>query len=123
MTTNTRKSVKPTVPLGEDMIHDLLSAERRRIALDELDADGPLTKRELIDAIARRQYGVRPDSDERKRVAVSMHQCHLPKLTDTDVLKKGVKGYDVGANADDLLAYLEYSPARGGVRAWLGALA
>ena len=83
-----------TLTVGE--ICDLLSSARRRAALRLLlardDGDGvPLG--ELTDAIAAHEADVDdPDAvgdQQRKRVYVSLYQCHLPALADAGVVETG----------------------------------
>lgn len=97
--------------LGKSDVFHLLSNDRRRLALCVLVEQGPSSKRELIDAVAEREYGVpNPPSQERKRVHVSLVQCHLPKLQDYGVIEETQRDeYRLSMNAKQVTPYLDAS--------------
>jgi hypothetical protein len=77
------------VSLSKDEIHHLLSNARRRAVINILQEESPITKRELIDRTTEREFATditRVSSSDRKRVHVSLHQCHLPKLENHGVI-------------------------------------
>lgn len=73
-----------TDSLDSAALADLLSVERRQQTLDLL-ADGPLTLRELAEAVARRQSGSDTGQDY-KRERINLHQRHLPALAEAGVV-------------------------------------
>ena len=75
------------VELTKDEIYQLLSNQRRRDILTHVLGSGEITKTELTDVLTELESGENYDSDERKRVLVSLHQVHLPKLADMDVIE------------------------------------
>ena len=97
--------------LGKSDVFHLLSNDRRRLVLCVLVEMGPCSKRELIDEVAAREYGVTDvPSDKRKRVLVSSHQCHLPKLEEYGVIEESQRDeYRLSVNADQVTPYLEVS--------------
>jgi len=106
--------------IDDDHVYQILANSRRRAVLDILHAHGPMTKGELAERIAERE-GNEPTGQSRKRVVVSLHQCHLPMLEDYDVLRDMKNDtYRLGPNAEPLLKQLEYSPELGGIRERVG---
>lgn len=69
--------------LDRTRVYTLLSSERRQTILRLLAERGPLDKTELGDRMAEAEYGLHYDAQERKRVYVSIIQCHLPRLETT----------------------------------------
>jgi hypothetical protein len=68
---------------------DILSNERRRLAIQILTELGEVSVSELSEEIASAEYGKDPEmltSDERKRVYTSMNQVHIPKLENCGVV-------------------------------------
>ena len=90
----------PKVELTTDEVFHLLSNSRRRAIILELMDNDPLTKRELAERISESEDG------SLQSVKVSIHQSHLPKLADADVIN-----YDshitLGPNAEELQKHLE----------------
>jgi hypothetical protein len=83
MSIHTRQYDKRTDTLDDDLLYQVLSNERRRLAIRELAVDAPLEKTTLAERIAATEQRTSPDrlgTQERKRVVVSLHQCHRPKL-------------------------------------------
>jgi len=97
--------------LSKSDVFHLLANDRRRLVLSVLIEQGPSTKRELIDNVARREFGVdNPPSDKRKRVHVSLYQCHLPKLEDYGVVEETRRDeYRLSVNAKQVTPYLDCS--------------
>lgn len=77
--------------LPKDVIFGLLSVGRRRRILTYLaDNEGHATVSDLAEKIAAIENGTeisQLSSQQRKRVYVSLYQCHLPKLDDADVIE------------------------------------
>jgi hypothetical protein len=68
----------------------LVANDRRRHALRVL-ADGPISKDDLSRRVAAREYACAPTDltdAQRKRVFVSLHQTHLPRLADADLVRR-----------------------------------
>lgn len=78
---------RPSIP--ETKIHYLLSNPRRRHTIQYLeDNRGPVTVRELSEAIAEIETGESPPPrDVRETVYISLHQNHLPALDDQGVIE------------------------------------
>jgi len=72
--------------ISTDDIYHVLSNQRRRDVLDHVHGQGPIRKASLIDILAELEFGEGYSSAERKRVHVSLHQCHLPKLEEMGVI-------------------------------------
>lgn len=71
----------------------LFGAERRRVALDELaQLRAPVDLQELATAVADREFDS-VDETAARRVAITLHHAHLPKMADL-----GVVEYDPGTN-------------------------
>jgi len=60
--------------------------------------------------MATEEYGDPLKSDERKRVYVALHQCHLPKLKDHSVVVETADGYQLGPAAPGLLHLVDELP-------------
>jgi hypothetical protein len=69
-------------------VHDILRNDRRRRVLEQLQRRfAPLSLRELSERIAERETGESPPPrNVRESVYNSLHQTHLPKLDDLDVV-------------------------------------
>jgi len=74
--------------LDPSEIHNILRNDRRRRAIQRLrDVDGPLSVDALAEHIAAVETGESPPPrDVRKSVYVSLHQTHLPKLDELDII-------------------------------------
>lgn len=68
-------------PRSSSAVVDALSHRRRRRVLAVLSDGGSASESELAAALARTD-----DADERRRVAVSLHHRHLPKLADAELV-------------------------------------
>ena len=71
--------------IGVDEVADLLSNRRRRVVLEEIGRD-TVTLDTLAEEMAAREVEERVDSQAKKRVYVALHQCHLPRMHDYDVV-------------------------------------
>lgn len=96
-----------------DQVFDALSKARRRRTLRYLhERDERVSLSDLAEHVAAIENGTDTDklgSQERKRVYVSLYQCHLPKLDDLDVVEyDGNRGHaELGPAATQLMSYLE----------------
>lgn len=76
--------------LPDGVVADILAADRRRLALEQLAAaDDQVVVGDLAAAIAASEQGIDPDAvDERTREAVhdDLYERHLPKLTATETV-------------------------------------
>lgn len=85
----TAPEVNSADSLPEATVYDLLSAERRLHVIDAIKPRRDCSRSELIDEVAEAEYG-RPiediDARERKSIAASLYQTHLPKLADYGVI-------------------------------------
>lgn len=83
-----------------DDVFTILSNSRRRAVISALMDEGQLTKRELIDRVTASETDVpvpEIESDERRRVQITLHQTHLPKLEDYGVIEEiGEDNYVLG---------------------------
>ena len=72
--------------------------------------ESPLTTRELVDRVAS-QTLEKPiqqlQSDERKRIHVSLYQVHLPTLEDHGVIVKANREWYLGEPVEEIKPYLE----------------
>lgn len=97
----------PVEAIDTDDVLDLLANERRRALLAVLaDRDGGVHESELADVIAsitEATNGTTPDR-WRKTTYVTLHQNHIPKLEDYDVVQQDAQGVvTLGPNADAVL--------------------
>lgn len=68
--------------------HELLASERRRVTLEVLaDRAAPVDLREIAREVAAREVGVDGSEEATKRVALTLHHTHLPKMADLGVLE------------------------------------
>ena len=98
------------VELTTDEVFHLLSNSRRRAILLTLMDHGPLPKRELSERVAEREHGVDRSeltSDDKQSVRVSLHQNHVPRLEDSDVINVEHNTISLGPNATELAKHLE----------------
>ena len=74
--------------LEEGEIHDVLRNDRRRLAIEVLKEEGgEASVRDLAEEVAARETGEAPaPRNKRQSVYVSLHQTHLPKLDDLDIV-------------------------------------
>jgi len=111
MSTDTSKQQNVT-GVSTDRKHELLSNSRRRKVLTLLAEHGRMGKGELADKIAPTETDGRVSGQDRKRVVVALHQCHLPKMVDYGVLEQRPDGYQLKPAADDLLPHIKEIPRR-----------
>ena len=93
----------------DDVFHLLSNSRRRAIILTLLD-HGPMTKRELSDRVAARELDIDRDvltSSDKQSIRVSLHQNHLPKLEDSDVITVGHNTISIGPNASELKQHIQ----------------
>jgi len=101
--------------VGLDEVFELLSNRRRRTALQYLRTatDGTTTLDELATHIAAAENDVEPaqvTSQQRKRVYVSLYQCHLSKLDSCGIIDyQKDRGTIVLQDLDPLEPYLTLS--------------
>jgi hypothetical protein len=91
-------------------IHDVLSNDRRLQVLELLTDENPRDLRSLADDIAAVESGESPAPREvRQSVYVTLHQNHLPKLDDLDIVEYDdtSKVIELGQRADEIDVYLE----------------
>jgi DNA-binding transcriptional ArsR family regulator len=97
--------------LPTDIVFGILRNARRRFILRYLDERGEATLGELAEEIAAEENDKSVDmlsSYERKRVYVSLYQCHLPKLENADVIESDRNLHvELGPNADQVLRFLD----------------
>lgn len=95
-----------------DQIFGILGNERRRYALAYLSRQaGSVTMSDLSERIAAWECGKQPkqiSSKERKRVYVSLYQCHLPKMADASAISydKDRGKIEPGDRFDQFVYYL-----------------
>ena len=113
--------------LPYDVVFGLLANERRRHTLTYLtECENPTTLSNLAEHIASLENGKPVDalsSSERKRVYVSLYQCHLPKMDDTNVIdyNQSRGTIELRPEADQLVHHLpgeseETTPTETGLR-------
>jgi DNA-binding transcriptional ArsR family regulator len=104
--------------LTKDAIFSILSNQRRRCVLYYLhDNRGSVSLRELAERIAAWENGVPVDELEykqRKRVYTSLHQTHLPKLDEADIVAydRDSGRIELASRAADLDDYLSVAGER-----------
>ncbi|ELK54345.1 MULTISPECIES: DUF7344 domain-containing protein [Haloferax] len=97
--------------LSETRIHEVLSNDRRRMAIEYLQ-DGDLTLRELSERIAEAETGESPPPRNiRQSAYVSLQQTHIPKLAELDIVNYDEESKVVSlAEAGDVTVYMEVVP-------------
>lgn len=109
-----------TDALSRDTVFGLLSATRRIDALAYLDENGDESDLSAVaEHVAGKENGVEPrnlSGKQRKRVWVSFHQNHLPKMDDANVIDydKARGTIELRAEAGQLLRYLSFDPTQPG---------
>jgi hypothetical protein len=97
--------------LAETEIHDILRNDRRRHVLEHLqESVGSVTLRELAERIAAHESGESPPPRQlRESVYNSLHQTHLPKLDEENVVDydKHRKTVSLQPGARDVNVYME----------------
>ena len=88
-------------------IHDILRNERRRRAIECLLEDGSVTVRDLSEKIAEMETGESPPPcDARKSVYVTLHQNHLSKLEEADIIRYDSNEVKAGDRIEELREYV-----------------
>lgn len=107
------ETTKVPSSLPKDVVFGLLSAKRRRRVLEFMAEHGDQTTlSDLADHIAAMENDTEIrllSSQQRKRVYVALYQCHLPKMSDADVVEfdKNRGLVEPGSNIDQLEPYLD----------------
>lgn len=95
-------------------IHNVLRNDRRRRAIRHLrDVDGTLSVDTLAEHIAAVETGESPPPrDVRKSVYVSLHQTHLPKLDELDIIDYDQRKQELELRdrAEEVEVYMEIVP-------------
>ena len=103
--------------LAASEIHDVLRNDRRRLVLERLRADGGIeTVADLAERIGAIESGESPPPrNVRQSVYVSLHQTHLPKLDELEIVEydPDAKTVTLAENADDVAVYMEVVPQYG----------
>lgn len=109
-------NVEP-ISLPQETVYSLLGNKRRKHALTVLSQVGEIDRVELSEEVASIEYD-KPAADlysqERKRVIISLYQCHLPKLDDAGVVEwdRESETVSLGPNAEKVLNQMDV-PAQG----------
>lgn len=89
--TQSARSETESGSLTQERVFSLLSSRRRRLAIQQLDeCGGSAEVGTLAELVAARENDVpreELDYQQRKRVYTSLHQTHLPKLADADLIE------------------------------------
>ena len=103
--------------LSEEDIHDVLRNSRRRLAIEALQhSDEGMTARELSEHIAEIETGESPPPRNKRQSAyVSLHQTHLPKMKQLDIIESDDRSNRITLTdtAGGVAFYLETVPAFG----------
>jgi hypothetical protein len=103
--------------LEEGEIHEVLRNDRRRLALEALqEDDGRSTVGELSETVAARETGEEPPPrNKRQSVYVSLHQTHLPKLDELDIVAYDGESKEVHLQEriEEVEVYMEVVPEYG----------
>ncbi len=103
-------------PLSRDDLFEMLTSERRRLALATLHEHGPeMDVTELVSVVGlneAEESAEQLDRETRRRVRISLHQHHLPRLESF-----GIVSYDrdestvtIRETADLVLAHIYLDP-------------
>ncbi|MDR5672517.1 hypothetical protein RH858_05050 [Halalkaliarchaeum sp. AArc-GB] len=103
--------------ISREEIFEVLSNERRRLALQYLEQadEEPVPLREVVDYVTSRQNGAsleEIDSATRKAVYTALRQSHFPKMDDMGVVEYDqLRGeIELTDTANEVQMYLEYVP-------------
>lgn len=103
--------------LRKEDIHTVLSNTRRRIVIECLrEHGGAMDARELSERIAAVETGEDPPPRNiRQSAYVSLHQTHLPKLDDLDIVEydSTSKQVELQEMSDEVAVYMETVPKYG----------
>ena len=104
-------------PLDEGTIHDVLRNDRRRLTIESLrDSDGIADVSDLAEAIAASESeSDPPPTNKRQSVYVSLHQTHLPKLDELDIVSYDPddRTVELADRAAEVEIYMEVVPQYG----------
>lgn len=84
----------PQIGLDADTLFQILSNERRRLAiriLNDFDSSKGIQLGDLSDMVAAQEQGTTVDrlsTDQKKRVYVSLYQNHIPRLVNRDLARQ-----------------------------------
>jgi hypothetical protein len=84
--------------IGLDALLNSLSNERRRNAILTVASEGMVTKKEIARQISGEGNG--PEFD---RARISLHQVHLPKLSEMGIVEEVDGAYTLGPNGEEAL--------------------
>lgn len=106
------------VELSKDVVFDILRNERRRRTLEFLRDARTTTLSDLAEHVAARENDkpVRDlTSSERKRVYVSLYQCHLQKMAEAGVIDydRSRGTVELRGEASQCFLYLDIDPGEG----------
>jgi len=108
--------------LEETVIFEILSSERRRLAIQYLrEGENGIEVNDIAEYIAERETGESPPpKDSRKTVYVSLHQTHLPKMDDLDIVDydTDTKEVSLSGRFRDVAVYMEVVPRSGWQISW-----
>lgn len=114
MSTQHTGGQKVSGSIETDQQFHLLSNERRRSVIQVVDEYGSIGLSELAERVASKEYNKpvdRLDSQERKRVYISLYQCHLPKMDDAGAIDYDCdRGFVKPRDIDDLVWYINNGP-------------
>jgi hypothetical protein len=100
--------------LDKTVVYEILSSERRRRAIDYLKAsENGVEVGDIAEYIAEEETGESPPpKDARKTVYVSLHQTHLPKMDDLDIVNYNTDTNEVTLSDSfrDVAIYMEVVP-------------
>lgn len=103
--------------LEEGEIHDVLRNDRRRLTIEALqDRDGTATVSDLSEEIAACETGENPPPGNiRQSVYVSLHQTHLPKLDELEIVEydDDSKNVTLQERVEEVEVYMEVVPQYG----------
>lgn len=109
-TANQNNADEADKTLDKDTVHEILSDSRRRAVLRILNEKGDVDKGDLASLVAADECDktvAELDSQERKRVQVSLIQVHMCKLKDSGVVEQESNTVSITPKADKLLWHLE----------------
>jgi hypothetical protein len=100
--------------LDETVVYEILSSDRRRHTINYLRAsDEGVEVNDIAEYIAEKETGESPPpKDARKTVYVSLHQTHLPKMDDLDIVNydTDTKEVTLSDSFQDVAVYMEVVP-------------
>jgi len=100
--------------LDKTVVYEILSSERRRHAIDFLrSSENGVEVNDIAEYIAEEETGESPPpKDARKTVYVSLHQTHLPKMDDLDIVDYDTDTKEVSLSDSfrDVAVYMEVVP-------------